>query len=307
MLDLNSGFSVPIFDPKNFEDFQTCADIFLTYSEENTDQIIILTTKGRILCFDVKIPILPSSCVERDEKTFSGFFQNYLIFKLKELIFSEFSKALSVASTRSPIGEFHLQKELPEALTYGLLAADDKTFSSLDAFDKLWALTRLHSASTSTQSSSDVNSPCPSSEPFVFFYLTFFTCFCPLYIYFYFIRSNWNSLLANEIQVHAPTNWVDTTSHRRFRRPITSTLPNLSSSIYLPDNEFESKQKPLGVSHNTRTTWTFSRVDEAIFPAAVANIADQNLVFEFSMPVNFLFVINFYTYFYLANHSYKPY
>ena len=84
---------------------------------------------------------------------------------------------MRVASSRFPIDEFQLKKELPETSTsmQGLLATDDKTFSSFDALDKLWTLTRLHTPFGLTQNSLScasrgAGSCCPLAETFVFIY-----------------------------------------------------------------------------------------------------------------------------------------
>nr|CAD2197153.1 unnamed protein product [Meloidogyne enterolobii] len=109
LLDLNS-------------DGRIASDIALCTSEGRSelDQIVVLTSKGRILCFDVKLPFL-LLLVMRETK-------------LSSLI----SNAHKAASSKSPIGEFQLQNELTEASSSsldGMLAADDKTFSSFDSLD----------------------------------------------------------------------------------------------------------------------------------------------------------------------------
>jgi len=44
------------------------------------DQIVVLTSKGRILCFDVKLPFPPVIGDERNEIIFFGIFYNYFSF-----------------------------------------------------------------------------------------------------------------------------------------------------------------------------------------------------------------------------------
>lgn len=245
LLDLNSGFSITIFDPTDSEDGQIASDIALCSTEGRSelDQIVVLTNKGRILCFDVKLPFFPVIGDERNEK-----------------IFFEMSNVLKAASSKSPIGEFQLKNELIEASSFldGMLAVDNKTFSSSDSFDKLWSLTRLHGVSLPSASSCSTS---PLLE-----------------------TSNWNSLLANEVQVHAPSNWIDTTllRQRRSRRPTISTFTCSSTTLFMSDDKRGGEQQ--AKLQNTRTIWTFSRVEETTFPIAAANIYDQNLVFEFSMP-----------------------
>jgi len=67
---------MPIFDPKDSEDGQIASDIALCSSEGRSelDQIVVLTSKGRILCFDVKLPFPPVIGDERNEKIFFGIF-----------------------------------------------------------------------------------------------------------------------------------------------------------------------------------------------------------------------------------------
>ncbi|CAK5091984.1 unnamed protein product [Meloidogyne enterolobii] len=252
LLDLNSGFSMPIFDPKDSEDGQIASDIALCSSEGRSelDQIVVLTSKGRILCFDVKLPFPPVIGDERNEK-----------------IFFEISNALKAASSKSSIGEFQLQNELTEASSSsldGMLAADDKTFSSFDSLENLWSLTRLHGAASLPSAFQ-----CSTASTFL-------------------ETSSWNTLLANEIQVHAPSNWIDTTiaRQRRSRRPTTatSTFTCSSTSLMSDDKRGGGEQQASTKLQNTRTVWTFSRIEETTFPIAASNISDQNLVFEFSMP-----------------------
>lgn len=114
---------MPISDSKDSEDGRIASDIALCTSEGRSelDQIVVLTSKGRILCFDVKLPFPPVIGDERNE-----------------IIFFEISNAHKAASSKSPIGEFQLQNELTEASSSsldGMLAADDKTFSSFDSLD----------------------------------------------------------------------------------------------------------------------------------------------------------------------------
>uniref|UniRef100_A0A915N326 Uncharacterized protein n=2 Tax=Meloidogyne javanica TaxID=6303 RepID=A0A915N326_MELJA len=203
LLDLNSGFSMPIFDPKDSEDGHIASDIALCSSEGRSelDQIVVLTSKGRILCFDI-------------------------------------SNALKAASSKSSIGEFQLQNELTEASSSsldGMLAADDKTFSSFDSLDNLWSLTRLHGAASLPSAFQ-----CSTASTFM-------------------ETSSWNTLLANEVQVHAPSNWIDTTiaRQRRSRRPTTATSTFTSSSTSLMSDD--------------------KRGEETTFPIAASNILDQNL------------------------------
>jgi len=111
-----------------------------------------------------------------------------------------------------------------------------------------------------------------------------------------FSRSSWNTLLANEVQVHAPSNWIDTTiaRQRRARRPTTATSTFTCSSTSLMSDDKRGggggeQQTTSTKLQNTRTVWTFSRIEETTFPIAASNILDQNLVFEFSMPVKKIF------------------